>query len=67
MSKCLRDLLMHTGWVVKDAFDSNLMLTCTKQVACRLPANKSLMTADFGHAAQEDESPWAKDELGDLF
>ena len=43
------------------------MLACTKQFACRLPANKSLMTAELTHATQEDDSPREKDELVDLF
>jgi len=42
-------------------------MACTKQVACRLPANKSLMPAKCSHATQEDDSPWEKDELVDLF
>ena len=57
MSKFLKNLSMHKGSISENADDSNLMLACTKQVACRLPANKSLMTARCSHATQEDDSP----------
>ncbi len=67
MSKYLRDLLMHKGGIVADTFDSILMLACTQQVACLLPETKGLMTAEWSQATQEDDSPWEKNELVDLF
>ncbi len=66
MSNSLTDLLMHKGWIFENAIHSNLMLACTKQFACLLPANKSLLTAQYSHATQEGDSPSEKDELVDL-